>query len=118
MKQPTLEQRVAALEKHVMQLLVQRPPDADKEHLLARPTLEQRVAALEKHVVQLLAMLPPSPQRLDWRSTVGMFADDPVMREIQEAGQRIRDEDRRRTRKQLDAADRKLGKAKGQRTLR
>ncbi len=114
MKQATVEDRVAALEKHVVQLIVRRPPDADAEELMAmsQPALEERVAALEKHVVQLLARLPPLSEPLDWRSTVGMFANDPVMKEIQEAGQRIREEDRRRTLRQLDAADRKERKGK------
>ena len=30
----------------------------------------------------------------DWRRTVGMFRNDPVMKEIIEAGRRIREEDR------------------------
>ena len=85
---------------------------------MSQPTLEERVAALEKHVVQLLAHLPPLPQPPDWRSTVGMFANDPIMKEIQEEGQRIREEDRRRTLRQLDAADRKKRKPKRQQTKR
>src|SRR5437762_351176 len=108
MKQPTIEERIAALEKQVIQLIVRRPPRANAQELMAmsRPKLEERVAALEKHVIQLLAHLPPLPQPLDWRSTVGRFANDPIMKEIQEAGQKIREEDRRRTRRELDAADR------------
>ncbi len=120
MKPSTLSARVAALGKHVVQLIVRRPPDAGAEELMAmsRPTLEERVAALEKHVVQLLARLPPLPQPLDWRSTVGMFANDPVMKEIQEAGQRIREEDRRRARKQLGGPDHKKHEGKRQRAKR
>jgi hypothetical protein len=120
MKQPTLQERVAALERHIVQLIVRRPLDADAGQLMAmsQPTLEERVAALEKHMVQLLAQLPLLPQPLDWRSTVGMFANDPVMKEIQEEGQRIREEDRRRTLRQLDAADREKPKGKRQQAKR
>jgi hypothetical protein len=117
MKQPNLEERVTALETQVVQLLGSQPADADTHHLagMAQPTLEERVAALEKHVVQLLARPDRSPQTSDWRSTIGMFANDPVMQEIQAEGQRIREEDRRRTLKELDAADRQRRKAKHRR---
>src|SRR5947209_2776313 len=100
MKQPTVEDRLAALEETVTQLIERRPPHADANEPMAmsQRALEERVAALEKHVVQLLARLPPLSQLSDWRSTVGMFANDPVMKEIQEAGRKIREEDRLRTR--------------------
>jgi hypothetical protein len=120
MNQPSLAERVAALEKHVVQLIVRRPVDADAEQLMAmsQPKLEERVAALEKHVVQLLARLPPLAQPLDWRSTVGMFANDEVMKQIDAEGRKIREADRRRTRRQLDAADRRERKAKRPRAKR
>ena len=120
MNQPTLQERVAALEKHLVQLIVRRPPDEDAKQLMAmsQPTLEERVAALEKHVIQLLARFPPLPQPLDWRSTVGMFANDEVMKEIEAEGRKIREADRRRTRRQLDAADKKRRKATRQRAKR
>jgi hypothetical protein len=120
MKPSTLAERVAAPEKHVVQLIVRRPPDAGAEELMAmsRPTLEERVAALEKHVVHLLARLPPLPQPLDWRSTVGMFANDEVMKQIDAAGRKIREADRRLTKKELDAADKKQSKASRQRAKR
>ena len=74
---------------------------------MTQPTLEERVAALETLVVQLMAKLPASNSAKDWRSTVGMFANDPVMKAIDEEGQKIREADRRRTKRELDAADRK-----------
>ena len=67
-------------------------------------TLEERVAALEKLVVQLMARLP-SNGPTDWRSTIGMFANDPVMKEIQDAGQKIREADRRRAQKAAGKGD-------------
>ncbi len=57
-------------------------------------TLEQRVAALEKSMAQLLAQSGPDSRRKDWRRVVGMFADDAVMKQIDEEGRRIREEDR------------------------
>jgi hypothetical protein len=65
---------------------------------MSQPTLEERVTALEKAVAKLTGRLPgqkPEPE-IDWRSTIGMFANDPIMKEIDEEGRRIREEDRRR----------------------
>ncbi|HXV64866.1 MAG TPA: hypothetical protein VEK15_29480 [Vicinamibacteria bacterium] len=36
-----------------------------------------------------------SEKEKDWRGTVGMFANDPVMKEIQEEGRKIREAERR-----------------------
>ena len=60
-------------------------------------TIEERVSRLEQLVDQLLKVKPAAvqPGRDDWQRTFGMFAGDPVMKEIIEAGQRIREEDRR-----------------------
>ncbi|WP_143309147.1 transferase hexapeptide repeat containing protein [Candidatus Entotheonella palauensis] len=57
-------------------------------------TLEERVAALEKTVAQLLSRSDATITKKDWRSALGMFADDPIMREIDEEGRRIREADR------------------------
>lgn len=120
MKPPTLENRVAALEKHLVQLIARHPSDAGGANLMAmaQPTLEERVAALEKHVLQLLAWLPPLPQPLDWRSSVGMFANDEVMKQIDAEGRRIRAADRRRTKRELNTADNKQGRANRHRAKR
>jgi len=69
---------------------------------MSQQTLEERVAALEHQVEQLTKRLLPGeklPPKKDWRSTVGMFANDPIMKEIQEEGRKIREADRRRARK-------------------
>jgi hypothetical protein len=58
------------------------------------PTLEERVAALEETMAQLLCQSATAMRKKDWRSTLGMFADDPVMREIDAEGRRIREADR------------------------
>jgi hypothetical protein len=61
---------------------------------MAQPTLEERVTVLEATVAQLLSHSAKAAGTKDWRSTLGMFADDPVMREIDEEGRRIREADR------------------------
>ena len=64
---------------------------------MSQATIEERVTRLERLVDQLLRPKPAAtqPGRDDWQKTFGMFAGDPVMKEIIEAGQRIREEDRR-----------------------
>jgi hypothetical protein len=57
-------------------------------------TLEERVVALEEIVAQLLSQPDSAVAMKDWRSTLGMFADDPIMKEIDEEGRRIRAADR------------------------
>jgi hypothetical protein len=60
-------------------------------------TLEERVIKLERLVDMLLERVDVSVRKKDWRRTAGMFDGDPLMREIIEEGQRIREEDRRKT---------------------
>jgi hypothetical protein len=62
---------------------------------MSHTTLEQRVAALENTVAELLARSRSTSDKRDWRRAIGMFANDPVMKEIDEEGRRIREEDRR-----------------------
>ena len=57
-------------------------------------TLEERVTALEQTVAQLLSQAGATAESKDWRSTLGMFVDDPIMEEIDEEGRRIRQADR------------------------
>jgi hypothetical protein len=49
---------------------------------------------LEETVAQLLSQSGSAVAKTDWRSTLGMFADDPIMQEIDEEGRRIREADR------------------------
>lgn len=72
---------------------------------MSEQTLEDRVAALELAVAQLSRQLLPGeklPPEKDWRSTIGMFAGDPVMEEIIEEGRKIREEDLRLAREDDD----------------
>jgi hypothetical protein len=59
--------------------------------------LEQRVSKLEQMMDALLQNVDVPAHKKDWRRTVGMFDDDPLMKEIIEEGQRVREEDRRKT---------------------
>ena len=62
-------------------------------------TLEDRVEALENQVAELMErILLPAPEK-DWRSTLGMFVNDPVMKEIDEEGRKIREADREQARR-------------------
>lgn len=65
---------------------------------MAQPTLEERVTALEHTVAQLLSQTKAAATKTDWRSTLGMFADDTVMQEIDEEGRRLREADRQQAR--------------------
>ena len=60
---------------------------------MSQATIEERVTRLEQLMDQLLQP-NAQPGRDDWKRTFGMFAGDPIMKEIIEAGQRIREEDR------------------------
>ena len=69
---------------------------------MSQATLEERMSRVEQLLDQLLQSKRPTseqPGRDDWQQTFGMFAGDPVMKEIMkeiiDAGQRIREEDRR-----------------------
>ena len=57
-------------------------------------TLEERIEALEKQVAALLLRLDLQTTEKDWQSTIGLFADDSVMKAIQTEGQKIREADR------------------------
>ncbi|HEV3417706.1 MAG TPA: hypothetical protein VG056_12855 [Pirellulales bacterium] len=67
---------------------------------MSQLSLDQRVAALEQEVARLSKLLPGErrSREKDWRSTVGMFAGDAIMKEIIEEGGKIREHDREQTR--------------------
>jgi hypothetical protein len=62
-------------------------------------TLEQRVDTLEKQVGELMKRIMAPPPEKDWRTTIGMFANDPVMKEIDEVGRKIREAEREEARR-------------------
>lgn len=66
---------------------------------MAQSTLEKRVAALEKQLAELQAAVNRKLRPKDWRRTIGMFAGDEVMKQIDEEARKIRDADRQRVRR-------------------
>jgi hypothetical protein len=66
---------------------------------MSQSSIEERVARLEKMMDRLLQARPyeRQPGRDDWRRTYGMFAGDPVMKEIIESGKQIREDERRKS---------------------
>ncbi len=61
--------------------------------------LDERVDTLEKQVAELMKRIMAPPPEKDWRSTIGMFTNDPVMREIDEEGRKIREAEREEARR-------------------
>jgi len=62
---------------------------------MSQRTLEERISSLEDTVAGLVAVVNAGKQDKGWRSTIGMFKGDPVVREIQQEGQRLREAERR-----------------------
>ena len=59
--------------------------------------LEQRIITLEQQMRDVIQKIQSSPSQgtrtKDWRKSLGMFDDHPLMKQIDEYGQRIRQED-------------------------
>ena len=66
---------------------------------MATATFSTRVAKLEQTVAELLRRQPREPGRDDWKSVVGMFDGDDVMKRIDEHGAAIRRAERRKARR-------------------
>jgi len=60
--------------------------------------IEQRIQTLEQQMRDVLQSVQSSPPRgsvtKDWRKSLGMFDDHPLMKQIDEAGRLIRQQDR------------------------
>ena len=67
---------------------------------MSQETIEARVARLEQQMSLLMhgGASESRPPRDAWRKTVGMFRGDPVVGEMIEEAERLREEDRRLTR--------------------
>jgi hypothetical protein len=65
-----------------------------------QPRLKQRVAAGEQQVAPLHTSANNHTSSSDWRSTVGMFTGDPIMKEIDKAARKLREADRRRAKRE------------------
>ena len=60
-------------------------------------SLEKRVAALEKSLAQVLEAQPPPGKFKDWRKAVGKFKRTEISEEVDAAGRKFREADRRKT---------------------
>jgi hypothetical protein len=67
---------------------------------MKRPTTAERLAAVERQIAELRHVLVNGSQEKDWRSTIGMFTGDKVMKQIDEQARKIREADRRKARRQ------------------
>jgi hypothetical protein len=63
---------------------------------VSESSLEDRVAELERLVHELASKLVSTSNDKNWQRSVGKFKGDPIMREIIDEGERLREEDRRR----------------------
>jgi hypothetical protein len=62
-------------------------------------SVEERISSLERTVAQLVQSRETASRAKDWKRTVGMFSGNELMKEIDAAGQKIREEDRQRVRR-------------------
>ena len=60
------------------------------------PTIEQRVAALEQELGKLKSR---QGRDKDWRRTIGVFTDQPEMKELFAEAMKLREADRRKMRR-------------------
>ena len=65
---------------------------------MQEPNIESRLTTLEQQVCDILAQLKTPPKNVagtrDWRQSLGMFDNRPMMKQIDEEGQRVRQLDR------------------------
>ena len=76
---------------------------SEEESDMSQRTLEERVGVLEETVAGLAAVVNAGRQKKDWRSTIGMFEGDPVIKEIQEEGRKLREADRHATQQDAES---------------
>jgi hypothetical protein len=68
---------------------------------MSNQSLADRVAALEKEVADLKAASSNGAPKKDWRSAVGIFAGDEVMKEIFAEAMKFREADREKARRRF-----------------
>ena len=69
-----------------------------KGQAMPRLSLEQRVAVLEQELAELKS-LRGNVRDKDWRRTVGMFTDNPGMKELFAEAMKLREADRAKARR-------------------
>jgi hypothetical protein len=74
---------------------------------MSHASIEERIAALENVVADLVRSGKGAGRIKDWKRTVGMFSGNELMKEIDAAGQKIREQDRRHARRSNSARRRK-----------
>lgn len=77
-------------------------------------TLEARVAALEQKVKELEAAVANEVPKKDWRRTIGMFGDDPGMKEVFDEALKYRERDREKARRRYARSEQGKTKKKTQ----
>lgn len=65
-------------------------------------TIEQRVAALEQELAELKLQRHQGREK-DWRRTIGVFTDQPEMKELFAEAMKLREADRRKARRRKPA---------------
>jgi hypothetical protein len=65
---------------------------------MSETNVEKRLSALERTVAELLQSHRNPAKGKDWKRTIGMFSGNELMKEIDAAGRKIRDDDRARAR--------------------
>ena len=66
---------------------------------MPKSTVEARLKVLEQQVAELAKRVPETESPKDWRSTIGMFTGDEIMKRIDESNRQFREADRRKARK-------------------
>lgn len=64
---------------------------------MPEPTMKERLTTLEKQVSQMMSQMKSSER--DWRKTIGMFSGDAEMKELFADALKLREADRRKTRR-------------------
>ena len=75
--------------------------------MMSLQSLDKRLAALEREVGELKKALVNGKRNKDWRRTVGMFAGDEIMKQIDKETLKLREADRRRARRRQPQQARK-----------
>jgi hypothetical protein len=83
------------------------PEYSETEDSMSQASVEERISALERTVAQLVRSRETTSPVKDWKRTVGMFSGNELMKEIDAAGQKIREEDRQRARRRGNGRRRK-----------